>query len=33
MTVDRYDDNTWAVYDADGRVLLYGFFTSQDAHN
>lgn len=33
MTVGRYDDNTWAVYDdTDGEVLAYGFFESQDAH-
>lgn len=33
MTVGRYDDNTWAVYDEDGKVLVYGFFESQDAHD
>jgi hypothetical protein len=31
MTVSRYDDSTWAVYDAEGTVLAYGFFASQNA--
>jgi hypothetical protein len=33
MTVGRYDDNTWAVYDTNGKVLAYGFFDSQDAYD
>lgn len=31
--VGRYDDNTWAVYGPSGKVLAYGFFESQDAHD
>lgn len=32
-TVGSYDDNTWAVYNENGKVIVYGFFSSQEAYD
>lgn len=32
QTVSRYDDNTWAVFDGNGNVVMSGFFEKQDAY-